>query len=66
MAESSNKQETVLMHFHVCVYCGTQFSREDFEGRALTSGIFLCPKCDTEGPLNVEIRPSRGDDISNG
>lgn len=29
-----------------------------FEGRALASGIFLCPKCGLEGPLNVEIRES--------
>lgn len=45
-----------LLHFHVCKYCGTATRREEFEGRALTSGILLCPKCGIEGPLNVEIR----------
>ena len=45
-----------LMHFHVCKHCGAATRREEFEGRALTSGIFLCPKCGLEGPLNVEIR----------
>ena len=47
-----------LLHFHVCVHCGSAFRREAFEGRALTSGIFSCPKCGLEGPLNVEIRES--------
>jgi predicted RNA-binding Zn-ribbon protein involved in translation (DUF1610 family) len=45
-----------LIHVHVCVHCGTIFRRETFEGRALTSGIFTCPKCGDEGPLNVEVR----------
>jgi predicted RNA-binding Zn-ribbon protein involved in translation (DUF1610 family) len=45
-----------LLHFHVCKHCGAATRREEFEGRALTSGIFLCPKCGLEGPLNVEIR----------
>jgi len=27
-----------------------------YEGRALTSGVFYCPNCGREGPLNVEIR----------
>jgi predicted RNA-binding Zn-ribbon protein involved in translation (DUF1610 family) len=45
-----------LIHVHVCVNCGTLTRREAFEGRALSSGIFTCPKCGDEGPLNVEIR----------
>jgi predicted RNA-binding Zn-ribbon protein involved in translation (DUF1610 family) len=45
-----------LIHVHVCVHCGAMFRREAFEGRALTSGIFTCPKCGEEGPLNVEIK----------
>lgn len=45
-----------LLHFHVCLYCGSAFRREEFEGRAITSGIFPCPKCGVEGPLNIEIQ----------
>lgn len=45
-----------LIHVHVCIYCGAISRREAFEGRALTSGIFSCPKCGEDGPLNVEIR----------
>jgi predicted RNA-binding Zn-ribbon protein involved in translation (DUF1610 family) len=45
-----------LNHFHVCIHCGSVFRREEFEGRALTSGVYLCPKCGLEGPLNVVIR----------
>jgi hypothetical protein len=45
-----------LLHFQVCVHCGSAFRREEFEGRAITSGIFPCTKCGVEGPLNIEIR----------
>jgi predicted RNA-binding Zn-ribbon protein involved in translation (DUF1610 family) len=45
-----------LIHVHACVHCGAISKREAFEGRALTSGIFTCPRCGEEGPLNVEIR----------
>jgi predicted RNA-binding Zn-ribbon protein involved in translation (DUF1610 family) len=48
-----------LIHVHVCVHCGSIFRREDFEGRAITSGLFTCPKCGDEGPLNVEIRNTK-------
>jgi predicted RNA-binding Zn-ribbon protein involved in translation (DUF1610 family) len=48
-----------LIHVHVCVHCGAIFKREAFEGRALTSGVFTCPKCGEGGPLNVEIKDDR-------
>lgn len=56
--KNSDRPPIGFLHFHVCVYCSSAFRREDFEGRALTSGIFLCPKCGLEGPLNIEIRES--------
>lgn len=45
-----------LIPVHVCIHCGATSKREAFEGRALNSGIFPCPKCGEEGPLNVEIK----------
>ena len=45
-----------LSHFHVCVHCGGAFRREEFTGRAITSGVYHCPKCGLDGPLNIEIR----------
>lgn len=45
-----------LLHFHVCIHCEGAFRREEVEGRVHTTGLFLCPKCGTEGPLNVQIR----------
>jgi hypothetical protein len=48
--KSSNKLSTGLLHFHVCVHCGSAFRREEFEGRSLTADIYLFPKCGLEGP----------------
>lgn len=46
----------MLVHVHVCSQCHAAFRREELEGRGHTSGIFLCPRCGIEGPLNLEIR----------
>jgi predicted nucleic-acid-binding Zn-ribbon protein len=43
------------MHVHVCIHCGSSFRREAVEGRVHTTGLFICPKCGREGPLNIEI-----------
>lgn len=43
-APGSKESHSILLHFHVCVHCGSAFRREVFEGRALTSGVLLCPK----------------------
>ena len=51
-----NKLSHSLLHVHVCNHCGSAFRREELEGRPHTTGIFACPKCGFEGPLNLEIR----------
>lgn len=51
-----DKPRRCLLHVHVCVHCGSAIRREELEGRAHTTGIFVCPKCGVEGPLNLEIR----------
>lgn len=53
---SPNEMNHSLLHFHVCIHCGSSFRREEVEGRVHTMGLFLCPKCEIEGPLNIEIR----------
>lgn len=50
-----------FLHVHVCTHCGTPFRREEVEGRVHTTGLFLCPKCEIEGPLNVEILSTEND-----
>jgi hypothetical protein len=55
--ETLNTKSSSLVHVHSCVHCGAKFRRERFEVRALTSGVFHCPRCLHEGPLNVEICP---------
>ncbi len=56
MDTSEEGTNRTLEHVHICVHCGSIFRREEYESRALTSGIYLCPKCGLEGPLNVVIR----------
>lgn len=51
-----NEPNHPLLHFHVCIHCGSAFRRGEFEGRAITSGIPPRRKCGAEGPLNIEIR----------
>lgn len=53
---SPNDMNSSLLHFHVCIHCGALFRREEMEGRAHTTGLFVCPECGKEGPLNIEIR----------
>jgi hypothetical protein len=57
MSNASRKEmNRQLLHFHVCIHCSSAFRREEVEGRIHTAGLFLCPKCEIEGPLNIEIR----------
>jgi hypothetical protein len=56
MEHNSNAPQSPLLHVHVCLYCAIAFRREEVEGRVHTNGLFVCPKCGTEGPLNIEIR----------
>lgn len=62
--EDPERMNRTLEHVHMCVHCGSIFRREEYESRALTSGIYLCPKCGHEGPLNVVIHEveESGDD----
>ena len=56
MTNAPNVPQPRFDHFHVCVQCGGAFRREEFGARAISSGIYTCPKCGYEGPLNIEIR----------
>lgn len=56
MGHDTNGLSSLLLHVHVCLHCTAVFRREEVEGRVHTTGLFLCPKCDKEGPLNIEIR----------
>ena len=56
MIDDPDMQQPLFEHFHVCIHCGSAFRREEFSGRAITSGIYTCPKCGLDGPLNVEVR----------
>lgn len=55
MENDTNGPHSLLLHVHVCLHCSRSFCREEVEGRVHTTGLFLCPKCGIEGPLNIEI-----------
>lgn len=56
MELNTNGQQSPLLHVHICLHCASIFRREEMEGRVHTTGLFVCPKCSKEGPLNIEIR----------
>lgn len=66
VTQSKERTETVpidllkphdpFVHVHVCVHCGNAARQEEFEDGAQTTGIYPCPKCGVESPLNIEIR----------
>jgi predicted RNA-binding Zn-ribbon protein involved in translation (DUF1610 family) len=55
-----DKTTHLLLHVHGCVHCGGLIRREELEGRGHTTGIFSCPKCGVEGPLNLVISEVNG------
>lgn len=61
-----DKATHTLLHVHVCVHCDSAIRREELEGRGHTTGIFPCPKCGIEGPLNLEIREVNGSEATRG
>jgi predicted RNA-binding Zn-ribbon protein involved in translation (DUF1610 family) len=58
-SSNRDKPSSPLVHVHVCTHCGGAFRRELFEGRMHSTGIYPCPKCGNEGPLNIEIHPTQ-------
>jgi hypothetical protein len=55
MGHDTSYSASSLLHVHVCLHCASAFRREEVEGRVHTTGLFVCPKCGKEGPLNIEI-----------
>jgi len=53
--DHSRKSGNYLMHYHQCARCGHLSRREDHTVRAIASGIYTCPQCSHEGPLNIRI-----------
>lgn len=56
MAIDSDSSHGKLTHFHACVHCGNLCRREEFDGTSIATGIYTCPKCGLEGPLNIVIQ----------
>lgn len=56
MGSNLNRARHELMHYHACVHCGSTFRRDEFNGTAIVTGIYPCPKCDLDGPLNIVIQ----------
>jgi hypothetical protein len=54
--ESLHNHDAELMRFHVFIHCGHTRRCEKINIAEIRSGIFSCPVCGLDGPLNVEIR----------
>lgn len=56
MSIDPEKSSDLLIPVHICTQCGDARRREEFEDRALTTGIYRCASCGKEGPLNLQVR----------
>ena len=46
---------------HICPACGYTLNLEQIDMRAITTGIVLCPKCNWEGPIEIQVQESGKD-----
>lgn len=44
-----NEMNHRLLHFYVCIYCGSPFRREEVEGRVHTTGLFCARNAGEKG-----------------
>jgi len=56
MENDSNTTHRELAHYHACVHCGSLSRRDEFDGAAVATGVYPCPKCGLDGPLNLVIQ----------
>lgn len=54
--DALGESDSGIAHVHVCIHCNHPRRREEVESREVSAGILHCPKCGTDGPLNIEIR----------
>jgi len=54
--ETLDDRDSGLIHLHTCILCGHARRREEINVAEIRSGIFSCPDCGQDGPLNIEIR----------
>jgi predicted RNA-binding Zn-ribbon protein involved in translation (DUF1610 family) len=40
---------------HICPHCGHILSLDDINLRTITTGILECPKCQWEGPIEIQV-----------
>jgi predicted RNA-binding Zn-ribbon protein involved in translation (DUF1610 family) len=40
---------------HICPRCGHILNLDQIDLRAITTGIVQCPKCDWEGPIEIQV-----------
>ena len=55
-ADILDGRDAGLIHLHTCIHCGHTRRREEIKIAEIRSGIFACPDCGQDGPLNIEIR----------
>jgi ribosomal protein L37AE/L43A len=47
--------ETQWESVHICPRCGHILSLEDIDLKTITTGIVECPKCQWEGPIEIQV-----------
>ena len=48
-------------HVHRCPQCEHIIKADEIPHSAIATGVITCPKCDSSGPINVQIVPENFD-----
>jgi hypothetical protein len=44
-----------LEHTHQCKKCGHIVRGSEIDLKAISTGIITCPRCESSGPINIQI-----------
>lgn len=42
-------------HAHQCPKCGFIVKATEIDLKSMATGVITCPKCETSGPINIQI-----------
>ena len=56
---ANSQSNTYWDHVHQCGACGHAVRIDEIDLKIITAGVITCPKCESSGPINVQIMDER-------